>query len=101
MMIKNNKGQVILSNFIIITIFIVAVFVSGILGAIIYYDMNLLNTTLQGINFPIPIENNMTNSYNITDFQGILGITIYPLLSLSNSLPALSYFLVFALALNT
>ena len=38
----------------------------------------------------------MTNSYNITDFQGILGITIYPLLSLSNSLPALSFFLVFA-----
>lgn len=92
----NRKGQAMLGNFAVLIIFVVALFVGGILAGLVYYDMNILNSTLQTINFPIPIENNMTNAYNITDFQGILGATIYPLLGLSSSLPYLSYFMVFA-----
>lgn len=92
----NNNGQAILSNVVILVIFLVVTFVGGILLAIIYYDMNLLNSTLQTVNFVIPTQINNTNDYNITDLQGILGATVYPLLGLSSSLPALSYFMVFA-----
>lgn len=91
----NRKGQAILSNFVLIVIFVVAVFVSGLLAGIIYYDMGILQNTLTTINFQIPNESNITNSNNITDFQGILGATIYPLLGLRSALPYLTYFMVF------
>lgn len=91
-----NKGQALLSNFVLLLIFIIAIFAGGLLAGIIYYQMGLIDSTLQTINFQIPIENNITNYYNITDLQGILGVTVYPLLGLRTSLPYLTYFMVFA-----
>jgi hypothetical protein len=89
------QAQGLLSNFTVIIIFIVAVFVGGILAAVVYYDMNILNTTLQTVNFQIPLQNNASAPGNITDFQGILKVTVYPLLGLSSSLPYLTYFMIF------
>lgn len=93
---RNNRGQAVLGNFILLIIFLVAVLVGGLLAGIVYYQMSLLDTTLQTINFDIPRETNLTNAYNITDLQGILGATVYPLLGLRTSLPYLTYFMVFA-----
>lgn len=96
---KNKKGQGgILNNFIVLLIFLIVAFVGGLLAAILYYDLGLIDSTLHTINFPLPIEDNSTivANGNITDFQGILGVTIYPLLGLRTSLPYLTYFMVFA-----
>lgn len=90
----NTKGQSILSNVVLLMIFLVATFVGGIIAGVIYYDMNILRTTLQGVNFQIPIMNNISVN-NITDFQGILGATVYPLLGLNSALPYLTYFMIF------
>lgn len=92
----NKSGQAILGNFVILLIFLVAVLSGGLLAGLIYYQLNVLEGAIQTINFEIPISNNMTNAYNITDLQGILGVTVYPLLGLKTSLPYLTYFMVFA-----
>lgn len=93
----NTKGQVILSNFVLLFTFLLVIFAGGIIAGIIYYDLNVLENTLKTVNFPIPIMDNSTmNNQNITDFQGILAVTVYPILGLSSSLPYLSYFMVFA-----
>lgn len=98
----NKKGQLgslslsesnIFNNFTILIIFVVVVFVSGLLAGITYYDMNLMNSVLHTVNFDIPIEVNTTS--NMTTFQDILGITIYPILGLSSALPYLVYFMIF------
>lgn len=94
---KNKRGSAIFSNLFILILFVVATFVGGILAGILYYDMALIESTLQDINFQIPIENNATTQmYNITDFQDILSVTVYPVLGLRSSLPTLTYFMIFA-----
>ena len=93
----NKKGQAIMSNITILVIFLVVAFAGGIVAGILYFDMNVVQSTLETINFPIPIQDNstITNS-SITDFQGILEIVAYPILNLKSALPYLTYFMVFA-----
>lgn len=93
------QAQGILSNFTILIIFLVVVAVAGLLAGVLYFDMNILQSTIQTVNFQIPIQDNSTVSQtgNITSFQDIMNITIYPLLGLKSALPYLTYFLVFAL----
>jgi len=95
-MFNNKKGQMEFSNLYMLVIFLVVVSVSGLLAGLIYYDMEILDSTLQTVNFQIPIQDNstLTNS-SITDFQDILGITVYPILGLRTSLPYLVYFMIF------
>ena len=93
----NKKGQeAIFSNFIVLIIFLVVAFAGGIIAGVVYYDMAVLETALHSVNFQIPIQNNATITNNITDFQGILGMTVYPILGLKSALPYLTYFMVFA-----
>lgn len=97
---RNKRGQAILNNWIILIIFLVATFVSGILAAIIYYDMEIMDSTLHQVDFQIPIQDNSTvnNEYkNISTFQDILEVVVYPVLELRYSLPYLTYFMIFGL----
>lgn len=95
---KNKKAQtsMIFSNLTILVIFLVVVSVAGLIAGIIYFDMNIIETTFKTVNFPLPIENPASANANLTDFQDILEITVYPILGLRSSLPYLTYFLVFA-----
>lgn len=94
----NKKGQVNFSNISVMLIFLVASLVSGILAGVIYYDMNLIESTLQTVNFQIPIQEQSTiNNSNISDFQDILGIVVYPLLGLRTSLTYVTYFMIFGM----
>jgi hypothetical protein len=98
---KNKKGQVEFSNFIMLITFLVIVFVSGIIGGLIYYDLGLLDTTLHTINFQIPIQDNSTlTNTSITDFQDIMEIVVYPILGLRTSLPYLVYFMIFGFIMS-
>lgn len=96
----NKKGQfgggMEFSNLWMMVVFLVVVFVSGLLAGLIYYDMQVMDSAIQTINFQIPIQDNstITNS-SITDFQDIMAITVYPILGLRTSLPSLVYFLIF------
>ena len=99
----NKKGQVGIggmefSNLIMLIIFLVVTFVSGIVAGILYYDMQIIDQTLQTVNFVIPVEVNLSSGNNsITDFQDVLGVVVYPILGLRTSLPYLVYFLIFGL----
>jgi len=96
---KNNKGQAILSNFILLIIFLVIAFAGGITAGVVYYEMATFESALHTINFQLPIQNNQTihtQNANITDFQGILNIVAYPILGLKSALPYLTYFMIFA-----
>jgi len=92
----NKRGQeALLSNVVILIIFLVAVSVGGLLAGITYYNMNILQATLETVNFTLPIENMAQANSNLTDFQDILGIVVYPILNLKSALPYLTYFMVF------
>jgi len=95
-MFDNKRGVVEFDNFIMLVIFLVVVFVSGIIAGLLYYDLDLLDSTLHTVNFQIPIQDNssLTNS-SITDFQDIMEIVVYPILGLRTSLPYLVYFMIF------
>lgn len=82
-------------NLLFIVIFLGIVSASGILAGLIYYDMAIIDSTLHTVNFQLPIQNN-ASVQNITDFQDVLTITVYPVLGLRSSLPYLTYFMVFA-----
>lgn len=88
------KGQAIFGNFMLLIIFLVVAIVSGLLAGVVYFDMNTLDSALHTVNFQIPIENNISVG-NVSDFQDILGIVVYPLLGLRSSLPFLVYFMIF------
>lgn len=101
-----NKGEALLSNFLILLIFLGATFGSGILAGVIYYDIEVLDKTLKTVNFDIPIQNNITEHgeyANISDFQDILEIVVYPVLDQRKALPYLTYFMIFGfiIALST
>lgn len=84
-------------NILILVTFIGLVASSGLIAGLILYDLNLLETALQQVNFTLPIEELSQANANLTSFQDILDITIYPLLGLKNSLPYLTYFMIFGL----
>lgn len=97
---KNKKSQAMFGNMIILIIFLVIVSVAGLLAGMIYYDMNIIDSTLRTVNFNIPIENPAQANETLTDFQDVLGMVVYPILGLKSSLPYLTYFLVFALIIG-
>lgn len=95
----NKKGQStagIFSNLTLMVIFLIVVSVSGLFAGLVYYGMNTLKVTLLTVDFPLPIEDNSTASeLNMTHFQDILELVVYPILDLKDSLPYLTYFMVF------
>ena len=99
-MIKGKKAQSnagIFSNLILLVIFLVFVSVAGLFAGLLYFNMNILQTTLMTVDFNIPMENNATaTALNMTTFQDILGVVVYPILDLKSTLPYLTYFMVFA-----
>lgn len=86
------------SNLAFILLFMSIVTISGILGGIIYFDMNILEETLLEVNFEIPRETNISS--NITDFQDIMEIVVYPFLELRESLVYLTYFMIFGFIIS-
>jgi len=82
-------------NIIILVIFLVVVSFGGLLAGMVYFNLTTLDSTLRTINFDLPIQNN-ASAGNLTDFQDILSIVVYPILGLKESLPYLTYFMVFA-----
>ena len=95
-MIKGKRGQFIFSQFILFMTFLVLACVVGLIAGILYYDMNILEQTMKTVDFTLPIQNNDTVAYtNISHFQDILQITLYPILGLRSSLTYLTYFLLF------
>jgi hypothetical protein len=88
-------------NLIMIVIFLGVVAFGGILAGLIYYDMNILDTVLHTVNFEFPtyvVNGSNYSNYNgnLSDFQDVLTIVVYPILGLKDSLPYLTYFMVFA-----
>jgi hypothetical protein len=90
------ENQGIFSNLIMLVIFLVIISVAGLLAGLLYFDMNVMQSSLMTINFTIPTEDN-TNAIanNMTNFQDILEMVVYPILGLKDSLPYLTYFMVF------
>lgn len=92
----NNKSQASFQNLTVLVMFLVVVSVVGIIAGLIYFYMGTIHTVLLTVDFPLPLENNVTAaSLNMTTFQDILELTAYPLLGLNSTLPYLTYFLVF------
>jgi hypothetical protein len=101
MKLFNKKGQAAaFDNLVMIIIFLVLVSVVGLIAGILYFNMNLAETTLKSFDFTIPIQDNSTiSATNMSTFQDILEVTAYPLLGLKSSLPYLTYFMIFAFIL--
>lgn len=84
-------------NMIIMIIFLAVTFVVGLLGGIIYFQLNVLDTELQKIDFDIPFTE---ANDSVSSFQNILDITIYPILTLRDALPYLVYFMIFGFIIS-
>ncbi len=83
-------------NLVIMVMFLTITFVSGILGGVVLFEMNLLKTELHNINFNIPgAQNSSEGIANVTTFQEIMDITIYPLFTITDTIPYLVYFMIF------
>jgi len=83
-------------NLIIMLLFLVVVFVSGILGGVVLFEMNLLETELYNIDFDLPLaQNSSAGVANVTTFQELMDITIYPLFTITDTIPYLVYFMIF------
>jgi len=96
----NKKSQGMFSNLTLILILLIVSSVAGLLAGIIYYDMAVVQSTLQTVDFAIPIQDNSSiGTTNVTHFQDILEIVVYPILNLKSSLPYLTYFLIFGLVI--
>ncbi len=83
-------------NLVVLVIFLAVVSFGGLLAGVMFYQMEILETTLMTVDFQIPGAQNGSGEYNVTTFQDILEITAYPILGLRSSLPYLTYFMVFA-----
>jgi|LSQX01.1.fsa_nt_gb hypothetical protein len=85
-------------NIIVMTLFVVAFFITGTLGGLAYFGMNVLESEILKVNFDLPLAQNSTNPDipNVTTFQEVLNITIHPLFNLGHYLPYLIYFMLFA-----
>jgi len=84
-------------NLLIMVLFLAVIMAGGLLGGAVYTEFKVLQTSLQDIDFVIPGARNSTEGVaNVTTFQEVLDITIYPLFYLTDSLPYLVYFMCFA-----
>ena len=84
-------------NIIIVVIFLCIVAFAGLLAGSIYFSMATLQGVLETVNVTLPVGENGTQHANLTSFQDVMEIVIYPFLELRDTLPYLTYFLVFAL----
>jgi hypothetical protein len=91
-----SNNDAIFSNLIMLIMFLVVVSAGGLIAGIIYFDMQVLDINLRTINFTLPIQEIGQANSNLTDFQDVLGTVVYPILGLRDSLPYLTYFMVFA-----
>lgn len=83
-------------NLIVMVLFLTISLVSGIFAGVVYFQLNTLDSELRDINFDIPLAQNSTSgTVNVTQFQDVLGLVIYPILGLKNTLPYLVYFMMF------
>lgn len=98
-MIQGKKAQTagdMFNNLTMLVLFLVVVSIAGLLAGMIYYDMNAIEVALKTVDFTIPTENNASAvANNMTTFQDILGVVVYPILGLRSALPYLTYFMVF------
>ncbi len=80
------------------TLFIVLFFVTGILGGMIYFSLNLLETQIQQVDFDIPFAKNTTaiDVHNVTTFQDVMDITVYKMFDVVSYIPYLVYFMLFS-----
>jgi hypothetical protein len=83
-------------NLIMLVVFLVIVGAGGLLGGLIYYGMDTVQSVLETVNVTIPIQEVGSANGNLTTFQDIFGIVIYPFLELRDAIPYLTYFMVFA-----
>lgn len=85
-------------NIALLTMFLVSFFVTGILAGVSYYGLKTMETELRGVDFVIPGAQNSSNpdTRNVTTFQDVLDITIFPLFDFVDKLPMFSYFMLFA-----
>ena len=83
-------------NLLILVVFLAIVSFAGILAGLVFFGMETIHTTLQTINVTIPIQEMGSANSNLTTFQDVLGTVIYPFLNLRDTLPYLTYFMVFA-----
>ena len=84
-------------NMMIFVIFLGVCLVGGVLGGLVYFNLNILDSTLREVDFDIPLAKNSTgDAPNVTTFQDILDLVVYPILGLKNALPYLVYFMMFA-----
>ena len=92
----SNQTKGVFSNLILLVVFLIIVSVSGLIAGVIYFDMSIMKTTLETVDFPLPImDNSSASAINMTHFQDILRTVAYPILDLKNALPMLTYFMVF------
>lgn len=82
-------------NLIMIVIFLAIVSFGGLLGGIIMFSMETVDTTLQTINITIPIQEMGSANPNLTTMQDIFGVVVYPILGLRDTIPYLTYFMIF------
>ena len=84
-------------NIVMVVIFVGILFFVGILASISYYSITTLETVLKTVNMSIPVGTNGTLNSNLTNFQDIMGLVVYPFTGLRTSLPYLTYFLIFGI----
>jgi len=83
-----------------IIIFLGFVSFGGILAGVVYFQVETLENALMDVNFTIPIGEGMTPNENLTNFQDIMELVIYPITGLRTSLPYLTYFMIFAFIIS-
>jgi hypothetical protein len=84
-------------NLILIVVFLCVSITGGIFAGLVYTNIHLLDTELHNVDFNIPLaQNSTTGALNITTFQDVLELTVYPVMGLVDALPYLVYFMMFA-----
>ena len=83
-------------NLMILVVFVAIVSFGGLLAGLVFYGMETVDTTLRTINITIPIQEVSSANANLTTFQDVFEMIVYPFLNLRNTLPYLTYFMVFA-----
>lgn len=82
-------------NLVMMIIFVAVVSFCGLFAGLVYFGMDVTQEALETINVTIPVGEGMTQNANLSTIQDILGIVVYPFLELRDTLPYLTYFMVF------
>lgn len=85
-------------NLILLVLFVSVLSVAGLFAGMVYFSLDVLDGAIRTVDFDIPIEDS-SSAGNITTFQDIMDIVVYPILGLRTSLPIWTYFMVFGFIL--